>query len=238
MKIILSIYKKEIKEYILSPIAYIYTTAFLLFTGWYFFRKIFLINQSTMLPLFEILPWIFLLFIPAISMRSWAEEKRSETLDFLLTFPIKESQLILGKYFAAFTFVLITTAATLPFLVIICLLGQPDFGPIISGYLASILLGGSFLSIGFLASSLTKNQIIAFIAAFFLSLFLYASSANAFLYSTPGLVSPILEQFTLESHFTTMVKGIISIYDIVYFLSVIIFFLYLNAIVLGARKLD
>ena len=167
MGIIKTIFNKECRAYFGSPIAYIYIITFIIFMNWYFFRSFFLIGQATMRPFFDLAPWVLLFLVPAISMRSWAEEKRSGTLDFLFTFPIKDIELVIGKFAASVVLLLITICGTLPIVIVVCTLGSPDIGPIITGYIGLFLLATSFLSIGFFISACTKNQIIAFASVLF-----------------------------------------------------------------------
>tara|TARA_Y100001970_G_C14233953_1_gene860629 strand:+ start:1097 stop:1816 length:720 start_codon:yes stop_codon:yes gene_type:complete len=237
MPIIKTILKKEFKCLITSPIAYIYIISFLLFVNWYFFRNFFLVGQATLRELFNLMPWILLFLMPAISMRSWSEEKKSGTLDFLLTFPIHDHELVIGKFLASFLLLSLTILGTFPLVLIVIFLGSPDIGPIITGYIGSLLLGASYLAIGFFISSLTRNQIIAFIITLILCFFSYFIAQDFVAYALPNAIIPLLSNISLGYHYESMMIGIIDLSDIIFYISFIGFFLYLNCTVLASRKL-
>ncbi|HAR61869.1 MAG: ABC transporter [Candidatus Margulisiibacteriota bacterium] len=236
MKIIWIIFKKEFTSYFTSPIAYIYISIFTLFTGWFFFRGFFLYGQATMREFFSLLPWIFLFFIPAVTMRTWSEEKKMDTIEILLTLPVKDYQVIMGKYFASLLLVTIAIFLTLPLYLVVSLLGSPDHGVIVCGYLGSVLLGAAYLSIGSFVSSLSENQIVAFILGVTLSFILFILGENIVLYSLPYSVSTVLHYLGLGSHFESISRGVLDSRDIVYYISIIFFFIYLNMQSLEKRK--
>ena len=171
MRIILTIFRKELKSYFISPIAYIFMITFLVFMSWYFFRGFFIVGEASMRSFFTFIPWIFLFFIPAISMRSWSDENKSGTLAFLLTFPVRDYEVVIGKYLASLVLMILTVLGTLPLVMVVNFFGDPDMGPIIGGYLGVILLGSAYLAIGFVMSLTTKNQIIAFIMSLLVCFF-------------------------------------------------------------------
>lgn len=236
MKLIWAIFKKEFKSYFFSPVAYIYTSIFTLFTGWLFFRGFFLFGQATMHEFFSILPWIFLLFIPAVTMRAWSEEKKMDTIEILFTLPINNYQIILGKYLASLLLVIITILLTLPLYFVVALLGNPDHGVILCGYLGAILLSAAYLSIGFFVSCITENQIIAFILGVAISFVLFILGEDIVLYSLPYHLAAIFHYMGLGAHFESIARGVVDSRDIIYYLSVIFFFLYLNLQTLERRR--
>ena len=237
MGIIKTIFNKECRAYFGSPIAYIYIITFIIFMNWYFFRSFFLIGQATMRPFFDLAPWVLLFLVPAISMRSWAEEKRSGTLDFLFTFPIKDIELVIGKFAASVVLLLITICGTLPIVIVVCTLGSPDIGPIITGYIGLFLLATSFLSIGFFISACTKNQIIAFILSIVVCFFSYILSQSIMLYAVPEFMVPLFRALSLGAHYESISKGIIDTKDVFFYFSIIGFFLYCNTQMLESRKI-
>lgn len=236
MKVVSTIFRKELAGYFSSPIAYIYMVTFLVFIGWFFFRGFFLVGQASMRSFFELVPWVFLFFIPAISMRAWSEEKKAGTLDFLLTFPVRDWEVILGKFLASIFLLVLTLLGTIPLALIVMLLGNPDLGAIFSGYLGLVLLGAAFMSIGFLMSSLTQNQIVAFILSVVVCFFSYILSQGVMLYSLPSWMAPVLSVLSVGAHFDSVSKGVIDLSDFIYYGSFIGFFLFLNGQVLDWRR--
>jgi len=148
MKNIVNIFWKEFRSYFSSPIAYIFIISFLGVTNWLFFRTFFLANQSSLRPFFSLLPWVFLFLAPAITMRSWAEEKKLGTIEILMTLPIKEYEVVIAKFLSTFVFLIVTLFLTFPLPLTVMVLGNPDPGPIWGGYVGAFLLGGAYLAIG------------------------------------------------------------------------------------------
>lgn len=231
-----NIFLKEFKAYFNSPIAYIFIISFLVFTNWLFFKGFFLVDQANMRTFFGLLPWIFLLLAPAITMRSWAEEKKLGTLELLMTLPVKDHEVVLGKFFSSFIFLVLTLSLTFPLPLTVMLLGNPDMGPIWGGYLGSFLMGGTFLSIGLFISSLTENQIIAFILAAFLSFSMLIVGEDLVLINIPHTLAPIFAYLGLGAHFENINRGVIDSRDIVYYVSMTGFFLFLNYLSVESRK--
>ncbi len=227
--------KKELASYFNSPVAYICITVFLVTTNWLFFRFFFVENQAEMRYFFGVLPWIYLFFVPALTMRLWAEEKRAGTFEVLLTLPVKDYELVLGKFGASFLFLSLVLGLTFTIPATVAYLGNPDWGPIIGGYLGLLLVGGVYLSIGSFASSLTKNQIIAFILGVVFPFILLMLGDNLFLFSLPASLVPLFKYLGLGSHFESITKGVIDSRDIVYYCSLIFFFLYINIRSLESR---
>lgn len=235
MSQIKAIIRKELKEYFDSPLAYIFLTVYLVVTSWLFMRGFFIFNEVSMRSYFSFLPWIFLLLIPAITMRLWAEEKKGGTLELLLTSPITEWQMVIGKFIASYIFLIIAIILSLNLPIILSLIGNPDGGMIFTGYIGSILMGGAFLAIGLWASSTSKNQIIAFILAVITTFVLLILGEPIVLFSVSSGLAPLLNYISLGGHFQSIMRGVIDSRDLIYYLLVISLFLYLNARNLAKR---
>lgn len=231
-----TIFRRELNGYFSAPVAYIVILAFLGVTHWLFFRTFFLAGQSSLRPFFSLLPWIFLFLGPALTMRVWAEEKKLGTLEVLMTFPVREREAVLAKFLAAFTFLVITLGLTVSLPLTVMAVGSPDPGPILGGYLGACLLGGAYLAIGLFASSLTENQIVAFILAIIVCFALLVIGEDIVLFSLPAALVPLCAWLGLGAHFESIGRGVIDSRDILYYLSVIVFFLFLNQLALESRK--
>jgi ABC-2 type transport system permease protein len=211
------IMNRELKAYFVSPIAYIVITIFLVFTGFFFFKDFFYFNQAEMRNLFQLLPLMLSFVIPAVTMRLFSEEKQSGTIELLMTMPVTSLDTVLGKFLAGTAFSAIMLAPTLVYLVTLMIVGSPDFGPVIGGYLGALLLAGAYTAIGVLSSSLSKNQIIAFFLAWALNFSLWlVDKVTLFLPSKLGF----LEYLGSDFHFQNIAKGLIDTRDIIYFLSI------------------
>lgn len=222
------IFKKEIKNYFNSPLAYIFVILFVTINSWFYFQRIFLINQTTLRPFFDIAPWILLFVVPAISMRIWSEEKKLGTYEILLTLPIKEWEIILGKFFSAFIFIVFTIFLSFGIPLTVLFLGNLDIGEVISGYIGLILISGAFLSLGIFISSLTSNQIISFLITLVSCFLLFILGQSYILAPFSGKIAQIISYLSFSSHYYNFVKGIIDTKDIFYFLSFISLFLLFN----------
>lgn len=236
MKNMLTIFQKEFKSYFNSPIAYIFIITFLLFSSWLFFRTFFLIGQAHMRPLFGILPWLFLILAPAITMRAWAEEKKMGTMEVLMTLPLKDHEIVLGKFLASFIFLVIAVLLTFPLALTIYFLGKPDNGTIVGGYIGACLMGGAYLAIGLFISSLTQNQIVAFIVSIVVCFAFLIVGEDIVLMSAPAILSPVFTYLGLGVHFESISRGVIDSRDLLYYSSVIGFFLFLNTLAIESRK--
>ncbi len=228
MSMALNIASKEFRSYFQSPIAYIFITIFLVLTHWIFFTSFFIIGQATMREFFGLVPLVFLLFVPAVTMRLWAEEKKLGTLELLLTFPVRDWEVVLGKFLASFFFLAVSLLCTLPLAVTVIALGNPDNGAIIGGYLGSLLLGGAYLAIGLWISSLTQNQIVAFILTLVVCFIFYIIGTPFVLGMVPRFLVPFFANLSLAYHFDSIGRGVIDSRDLLYYLSMITFFLFLN----------
>ena len=236
MRNILTIFQKEFKSYFNSPIAYIFIITFILFSSWLFFRTFFLIGQAHLRPLFSIFPWLFLILAPSITMRAWAEEKKMGTIEVLMTLPLKDYEVVVGKFLASFFFMLTTVVLTFPLAITVYSLGNPDTGSIIGGYIGAILMGGAYLAIGLFCSSLTKNQIVAFIISTVSCFILLIIGEDIVLMSAPDTVAPLFSYLGLGTHFESISRGVIDSRDLIYYFSTIGFFLFLNTLALESRK--
>jgi len=236
MRNILTIFQKEFKSYFNSPIAYIFIITFLLFSSWLFFRTFFLIGQAQLRALFGILPWLFLILAPAVTMRAWAEEKKLGTMEVLMTLPLKDYEAVMGKFLASFIFIIIAVILTLPLALTVYILGEPDTGTIIGSYLGACLMGGAYLAIGLFISSLTKNQIVAFIIGVVSCFALLIIGEDIVLMSTPSIIVPLFTYLGLGAHFESISRGVIDSRDLIYYFSVIGFFLFLNTLAIESRK--
>jgi ABC-2 type transport system permease protein len=229
------LFKKELMSYFNSPIAYIFIGVFLVVGNYLFFKSFFLIGEAGMRGFFDLLPWMFLFLAPALTMRLWAEEKKQGTIEFLLTLPVTDWQVVLAKFFGALSFLLVALALTFTLPLSISFLGNVDFGPIIGGYLGAILLGGAYIALGLFISSLTKNQIIAFILGLVFSFIAFMIGADFILIGVPKFLTPIMSFLGLGNHFSNISKGVIDSKDIIYYGSFIFFFLWMNARIIEAR---
>lgn len=236
MKNIWVIFKKEFKTYFNSPIAYIFITVFLVLMNWLFFRGFFIMKQANMRAFFSLIPWVFLFFIPALTMRLWSEERKAGTLEFLMTMPVSDISVILGKFFAGFGLLVLTIILTITIPISIAKIGNIDTGQIIGQYLGAIFLGGSILSIGIFISSLTENQIIAFIITVIVSFILLIIGEPFVVNLAPDYLAEILKYLSLSAHFDSMGRGVIDSRDVIYYICIILFFIFLNLKSIESRK--
>ncbi len=234
------VFGREFASYFNSPIAYIFIIVFLLFNCGLYMLGFFLGGQADMRAFFGSLPLMLCIFIPAVSMRLWAEDHRRGTFELLMTLPMKASEVMLGKYLAALAFFLVALAATFPIPIMLNALANPDNGTIVAGYLGSLLLGALYLSVGIFTSGLMRDQISAFILGVMacLAMFFLGNAAVASVFDgwLPGFGSMLQRFLGLMSHFEPMLRGVISLGDVVYFLALSSLFLALNSLWLEGRK--
>lgn len=216
--------KRELGAYFTSPIAYIVIAVYLLVSGWFFFSTFFIIGQASMRNFFSLAPFIFAFVIPALTMRLFSEEFNLGTYEILYTMPVTRANIILGKFVASVVFIIIMLLPTLIYAVTISLMGNLDWGPVWGGYLGSVFLGAGFASIGIFASSITKNQIVAFILACAICYALVL--LNNVLFALPNHLINLVSYIGSTSHFNNIAKGIIDTRDLVYFASVCFIGLY------------
>ncbi len=234
MSNVLTIFRKELKSYFNSPVAYIVITVFLLISGWFFSTNFFLMGQATVRTALSIIPLIFIVFIPAITMRSIAEEKGSGTIELLVTMPTRDMEIVLGKFFAALTLLTIAVLFTLAYVITASSLGNLDGGPTFGGYLGLLMLGATYLSIGIFASSTTENQIVAFILSFAIIFVFFL--LDKVLFFVPGPLVSFFEYLSVDYHFNNLARGVVDSRDIIYYLSLTTFMLVLAGKSLESRK--
>lgn len=239
---ILVILKRETLGYFSTPVAYVFITIFLVLAGLFTFYlgSFFSIGQANLSSFFEWHPWLYLLLIPAISMRLWAEEKRNGTIELLTTLPVSTLSIVLGKFFAAWFFTTIALMLTFPIWLTVNYLGNPDNGIILAGYLGSLLMAGAYLSIGSCISAITKNQVIAFIISVTVCFLITLSGLPIvldFFTSWAGQnMIDIISSFSFLTNFNNITRGLVELKSILYFLSLITFFLVLNIIFIDELK--
>lgn len=222
-----TVFKKEFRVYFNSPIAYILLTVFLVFCGWwfFFFTPFFVIGQAEMRNLFGVLPFVFLFLVPAVSMRLWAEERKLGTVELLLSYPLRDAEVVIGKYLAALAFLILAIGLTFPIPASVGFLGDPDTGPIWGSYIGSVLLAAAYLSIGCFASAITRDQIVAFVVGLTFCAAFYLVGIAAQYGGLPPLLGSILSYLGLSTHFESVARGVIDSRDVVYYLALIGLFL-------------
>jgi gliding motility-associated transport system permease protein len=218
MKQMIRIFNKEFKTYFISPIAYIVIAVFLLLTGWFFFTTFFIYGQASLRTFFDLLPMIFSFVIPAVTMRLFSEELNVGSYEILLTMPVSITDVVLGKFLAGVVFVAVMLIPTLSYPITVSLLGQLDWGPVVGGYLGAVFLGAAFSAVGLFASSLTRNQITAFMIS--MAICLALTLIDRMLLFFPRSFLGVLGYLGANLHFENSSKGIIDSRDILYFLSV------------------
>ena len=234
MRQVTPIFKKEFRSYFVSPIAYIVISIFLVVTGWFFFSTFFLFNQANMRNFFALLPIMFAFVIPAVTMRLVSEELNVGTYEILLTMPVSFKEVVLGKFLAALAFAAAMLIPTLAYPVTVAFLGDLDWGPVVGGYLGALLLGASFSAVGLFASSLTRNQIVAFIIGVAICFALVV--IDKMLFCLPSALLSVFEYLGAEAHFENISKGILDSRDILYFLSLTFVSLYATHLVMEEKS--
>jgi ABC-2 type transport system permease protein len=234
MSTTVTIAKREIKTYFNSPVAYIVVTVFMLIVGYLFFSQLFLDKQAELRTYFNLTPLVFTFIIPAITMRLLAEEKGSGTLEMLITMPVRDWEVILGKFLAGMAMLAAIVGMTFFYAITLMMLGPVDRGPVFAGYIGLLLMGGSYVAIGVMASSFTRNQIVAFILAFAISFALFIFGQITQL--APEWLAPIISFLSMGKHFEPLSRGIIDSRDVVYYLSVTVVCLVIATVSLESRK--
>jgi ABC-2 type transport system permease protein len=238
------IFRRELASYFATPLAYVFIVIFLILASVFTFQVggLFARGQADLQPFFRWHPWLYLILIPAVSMRLWSEERNSGSIELLMTLPVTLGQAVAGKFLAAWSFAGIALALTFPVWITINYLGNPDNGAIVAAYLGSFLMAGGFLAIGMCMSAATRNQVIAFITAALVGLvFLLAGFpvvldlARAVL---PAAVVDAIASFSFLTHFDAISKGVIDLRDVVYFAALIGFWLAATALVLDMKKAE
>ena len=236
MNKILIITKKELNSYFNSPLGYVVISVFLVIVGWLFIQTFFIVGQASLRSFFNLLPILFMFIIPAVTMSSWAEEKRSGTVEVLMTFPVSAVKVVMAKFFSSFVFLLIMLILTLAIPMMVSDIGSPDKGIIIAGYIGAILLGSAYIAIGLWISSVTKNQIISFLVTVTIIFIFYMVGNSLILDTMPSSVAAVGKFLSFSTHFDSILRGVISLSDILYYISIIVFFLFLNARVVSLKN--
>ena len=244
MNRVLAITRRELISYFSTPLAYVFIVIFLVLTSTFTFYlgNFYERGQADLSAFFNFHPWLYLFLVPAISMRLWAEERKSGNIELLMTLPIEPREAVLGKFLAAWAFIALALILTFPIWITVNFLGDPDNGVIFAAYLGSLFMAGGFLAVGAFISATTKNQVIAFIlsvvacfgfllAGFSLVLDLFSSWA-------PQALVDAIASLSFLTHFSNISKGVIDLRDLVYFSLLIAVFLYANTIILHLRKAD
>ena len=244
MRAMWAVFKRELTGYFVTPVAYVFIVIFLVLTGIFTFSEelgnFYARGQADLSPFFGFHPWLYLFLIPAVSMRLWAEERRSGTIELLMTLPIAPWAAVLGKYLAAWAFVGIALVLTFPLWITVNVLGEPDNGVVVTGYLGSFLMAGGFLAIGACISALTKSQAIAFVVAT-VACFIFLLAAFPFVQDAisgwaPKVVQDAVTGMSFMNRFGAISKGVVALRDVVFFVALIAAALAANAIIIDLKK--
>ena len=228
------IFLKELRSFFNSAVAYIVIVVYLILLGWFFVSDLFLTNLSTLRTVFDMTPFLLLFFAPAMTMRLISEEKKTGTLELLITKPIQESEIITGKFLAAWGLYFFTLLPTICYYITVSIIGTLDLGTVIGGYLGLMFLGGVFIAISVFGSSVTENQVVAFIVSLFVVFILFIM--DRVLPYFPSAIGAILEQISVNYHFSNIARGVIDSRDIIYYVSAVGFSLFLATVVLQKRR--
>lgn len=238
------LFKREFASFFASPVAYVFIGIFLILSAVFsfFIGGLYERGQADLLPFFNFHPWLYLFLVPAIAMRSWSEERKSGTIELLMTLPISTWQAMLAKHLAAWAVLGLSLILTFPLWLTVNYLGDPDNGIIVAAYIGSWLMAGAFLSIGLCMSALTKNQVIAFILSVVVCFLFVVSGSNivldAFKSWAPSVVIDTVASFSFLTHFEAMAKGVIALDDLGYFLLVTICWLFAGLVLIEQKKAD
>jgi ABC-2 type transport system permease protein len=234
MSATLAITKRELRTYFNSPVAYIVVTVFMLLAGYLFWNTVFIERQAEMRGYFGLMPMLFTFIIPAITMRLLAEEKHTGTLELLITMPIRDWEVVVGKFLAAVGLLAALLLLTMVYAITLASIGPVDKGPAYGGFLGLLLMGSAYAAIGVMASSLTRNQIVAFILAFAISFGLYLFGRVVQI--VPPALQPLVAFLSIDNHFEAISRGVIDSRDVFYYLSVIAVSLVVATVSLESRK--
>jgi ABC-2 type transport system permease protein len=236
--------KREFAAYFSTPLATVFLIIFVALTGAFAFYvgAFFERGQADLAPFFQYHPWLYLLLVPAVGMRLWAEERKSGTIELLMTLPVSPWEAILGKFLAAWAFIGVALLLTLPMWITVNMLGTPDNGVILAGYLGSFLMAGAFLAIASCISALTKNQVIAFIVSASICFLLVMSGLelvlNVLRAWAPGVVVSAVSSLSFLSHFERITKGVVDLSTLLFYGSLIVFALFANRVIVDLKKAD
>jgi len=244
LKSVVNVMRRELAGYFSTPVAWVFIVIFLVMSGVFTFQigQFYARGIADLDPFFQFHPWLYLFLVPSIAMRLWAEERRSGTVELLLTLPLTTWQAVLGKFLAAWLFVGLALLLTFPVWLSVNYLGQPDNGVIVAGYIGSWLMAGGFLAIGACMSALTRNQVVAFILSVVVCFGFLLSGLpmvmDLFSGWAPQALLDAIADFSFLAHFAAISKGVIDLRDLIYFALVITFWLLANTIVLEIKKAD
>ena len=237
-----TIFRRELRAYFATPVAYVFIVIFLVLTGvaTFYMGSFYERGQADLEPFFQFHPWLYMFLLPAISMRLWSEERKAGTLELLLTLPVPLGAAVVGKFLAAWAFTAIALLGTLPLWITVNYLGEPDNTVIFAGYIGSLLMAGGFLAIGACVSALTKNQVIAFVVSFVICFAFNLSGfpmvIDIFSAWAPQAIVDVISSFSFLTHFNSIVKGVIDVRDLVFFAPLIAFWLYANVLAIEINK--
>lgn len=244
MSTMTAILRRELQGYFATPVAYVFIAIFLFLTGLFTFSLsgFYEARQATLDPFFTWHPWLYLFLVPAVAMRLWSEERKSGTIELLLTLPVSLPVAVVAKFLAAWIFIGVALALTFPIVLTVTALGDPDLGVIAAGYMGSFLMAGAYLSIGCCVSAATKNQVISFIISVLVCfIFMLASFPvviDWFVAWAPAWLVDAINGMSFSAHYTSIQRGVIEAKDIVFFASLIAGWLFAAAVVLDAKKAD
>jgi ABC-2 type transport system permease protein len=237
-----AIAKRELGSYFTSPVAYVFLVIFLLLTGFFTFTagSFFERGEANLTSFFTWHPWLYLVLVPAIGMRLWSEERRSGTMELLLTMPVRPWEAIVAKFLASWIFLAIALALTFPVVITVNVLGDPDNGQIAAGYCGSLALSGAYLALTCMTSAITRNQVVAFILSVVLCLFLILAGFDPVIdmltrWASPALVE-VVAAFSVVTHYDSFQKGVLDVRDLLYFLSVIGFALFATSVIIRNHR--
>ena len=239
---LMTVLKRELQSYFATAIAYVFILIFLALSGMFtfYFGSLYERQQADLIPFFTFHPWLYLFLIPAISMRIWSEERKSGSIELLLTLPIARRDLLLGKFLAAWLFAGLALLLTFPLWLTVNYLGDPDNGVILASYIGSWLMAGGFIAIGSCMSALTKSQVIAFVLCSFVCLLFVMAGfplvLNVFKGWVPLVLLDTLASLSFLTHFTAVSKGVLSLQDFLFFVSMIVVWLGASSLVLDMKK--
>ncbi len=231
-----ALFKKELNYYLNNPLGYITIVLFAIFANFLFVKDIFIVDSASMKPFFNILPWLFLIFIPAISMRSLAEERKQNTMELLLTLPISESEIVMAKFSALIVLAIISLLLTFGLPLSLSLLTKIYYPEILVGYLGQLFLAAYFIALSLFISNQTKNQVVAFLASVFISFGLLSLSTDFFTSITPNFIQNYLNYLSPLYHLQNFIKGVIDFRSVFYFLSFTVIFLFFTIVDLEKRS--
>lgn len=244
MKNIFTIFRREMNGYFSTPLAYVFVVIFLVMMSVFTFYigNFFARNQASLQPFFTWHPWLYLFLVPALGMRLWAEERKSGTIELLMTLPVSMLEAVLGKFLAAWAIIGLALLLTMPIWVTVNILGSPDNGVILAGYLGSLMMAGAYLAVCSCISTLTRNQVIAFVlsvvACFAFLLAGFPLVLDFFRAWLPQVALDGIKTLSFLAHFEAIVKGVIDFRDVLFFLSFIAFWLYASAWLIERKKAD